>query len=254
MRELKLLVTLVAMAIVAVVYIEFVPKEEDPDSVPDWPVTLEFVRDVTVNDGTHVRPGTTFRKVWRLRNNDGVDALSRELKCRHEQLGFVSPIVIEVPAVKPGATIDVEAIITVPSEALEGHYTVTWSSDYNTGPYISGITCDIVVDKQAPDLLPEALVEAVPQSELPKPDASNADSPVLSHDGAGGRTLNSIVNVNNQHQLIFFVVGLVIQLTKILYEFSWISHEKNSRSRSQRKNSFFAGGLQCTNEGADDCR
>ncbi len=83
-----------------------------------------YVADVTVPDNAEFAPGTTFHKVWRVRNSG---------TCTWEtgvQLLFVSgeslggPAAVNVPAVAPGANTDIGVDLVAP--AAPGSYRSTW--------------------------------------------------------------------------------------------------------------------------------
>jgi cytochrome c2 len=79
---------------------------------------MRFVADVTIPDGTQVRPGATIEKTWRLLNCgqttwDGYHALRSD--------GRLGPEVLDVPVTPPGATADVTTAIQVPDTIGQYH-------------------------------------------------------------------------------------------------------------------------------------
>ncbi|HVN15152.1 MAG TPA: NBR1-Ig-like domain-containing protein [Anaerolineales bacterium] len=93
-----------------------------PVSYCDW---VQFVRDVSVPDGSTFAPGETFTKIWRLKNR-GICTWTPNY-----QLVFVSgsqmggTTAVPLPAyVAPGQTIDVSVTLTAPS--APGRYTGYW--------------------------------------------------------------------------------------------------------------------------------
>ncbi len=97
----------------------FVPAAPSGSAATPTPLCdlAEFVDDITVPDGTQFKPGETFTKTWRLRNQgtctwttdyalvfDGGEAMDAEL-------------VLNLPAdVPPGSEIDVSVELTAPSD------------------------------------------------------------------------------------------------------------------------------------------
>jgi hypothetical protein len=94
------------------------PTATPEDCTPD----SEFVADITIPDGTLIKPGDSFVKTWRIRNNGGctwnreytweqVNAADNRLTA----LETVSPLAGEVP---PGETVDI-SVLMVLHEAAE---------------------------------------------------------------------------------------------------------------------------------------
>ncbi len=82
-----------------------------------------FVSDVTIPDGTVMRPEQSFTKTWRIRN-------SGSTKWSGYSLAFVSdaqmgaPAIVSVPTTAPGTTVDISVPMTAPTEA--GFYRSDW--------------------------------------------------------------------------------------------------------------------------------
>ncbi len=86
---------------------------------------LEFVRDVTVPDGTQFKPGEAFVKTWQLKNT-GTSTWNSQYSLVYssgEQMGAPAsiPLSSETP---PGGTADVSANLTAPGTA--GSYFGFW--------------------------------------------------------------------------------------------------------------------------------
>lgn len=92
-----------------------------PVSYCDW---VEFVKDVTIPDGSTFAPGESFTKIWRLKNR-GTCAWTPDYKLVFTSGSQMSgPSVISLPGyVAPGQTVDVSVTLTAPSA---GHYTGYW--------------------------------------------------------------------------------------------------------------------------------
>jgi hypothetical protein len=85
----------------------------------------EFVKDVTVPDGTLLAPGSVFTKTWRLRNS-GTCTWSSSYTLvfdRGERMGGASPTNLG-GNVAPGSTVDVSVTLTAPPS--EGKYRGYW--------------------------------------------------------------------------------------------------------------------------------
>ena len=78
----------------------------------------EFVTDVTIPDGTKLKPNETFIKTWRLRNNGSATWTTAYMIyfTNGEQMG--APGSLPIPAnVAPGQSIDVSVPMTAPAKA-----------------------------------------------------------------------------------------------------------------------------------------
>jgi hypothetical protein len=83
----------------------------------EFPDASEFVRDVTIPDGTIMKPGQDFEKVWEIQNVGKVvwknRYLRREGAC--DGIGLMSsPERIPIPATKPGQTVQIRVPIKAP--------------------------------------------------------------------------------------------------------------------------------------------
>lgn len=111
----------------------------------------EFVADVTIPDGTVMRPGHRFVKTWRVRNSGVVPWIDRRLGRVGPPLAHGLPRSVPsvpVPDTPPGQEVD----ISVPMRAqfLEGSAQVTWKMIDSAGRtyfpdrYPSGLVVCIV--------------------------------------------------------------------------------------------------------------
>ena len=93
-----------------------------PVSFCDW---IEFVKDVSVPDGSTFAPGESFTKIWRLKNR-GTCAWTPDYKLVFTSGAQMSgPTVISLPGyVAPGQTVDMAVTLTAPS--APGRYVGYW--------------------------------------------------------------------------------------------------------------------------------
>merc|ERR1719440_1269498 len=97
-------------------------------------LAARFVRDVTIFDGTQMAPGTTFTKIWRLKNVGEVPwpPGSRMLFVGGDQMtNEMSVPLSRGTAVQPGEEVDVAVEMTAPAE--HGRYLGYWRL---TGPHM----------------------------------------------------------------------------------------------------------------------
>ena len=73
----------------------------------------QFIRDVTIPDGTVVAPGTTFEKIWRLRNIGTCTWSGYQLV--FESGEAMSPVPDPIGTVAPGQEVDVSVTFTAPT-------------------------------------------------------------------------------------------------------------------------------------------
>jgi len=97
-------------------------------------LAARFVRDVTIFDGTQMAPGTTFTKIWRLKNVGEVPwpPGSRMLFVGGDQMTTEMSVPLSRgTAVQPGEEVDVAVEMTAPAE--HGRYLGYWRL---TGPHM----------------------------------------------------------------------------------------------------------------------
>src|SRR6185503_7427007 len=73
----------------------------------------QFIRDVTIPDGTVVAPGTTFEKIWRLRNIGTCTWSGYQLVFDSGEA--MSPVPDPIGTVAPGQEVDVAVTFTAPT-------------------------------------------------------------------------------------------------------------------------------------------
>jgi hypothetical protein len=88
----------------------------------DW---IAFVKDVTVPDGTILRPNEVFTKTWRLKNRGTCTWTSDYMLVYSSGSQMGAKTVVSFPGnVAPGQTVDVSIILTAPS--MPGSYSGYW--------------------------------------------------------------------------------------------------------------------------------
>lgn len=122
---------------------------------PAYPIPGDastFVTDITIPDGTIMRPYQEFEKTWRVRNSGTVPWAGRWLARRGAPTGHgvpTSPARVRIPDTQPGEEVD----ITVPVRAqpLAGASQAHWKMVDNSGweyfpdRYALGLVLSIVV-------------------------------------------------------------------------------------------------------------
>nr|MBN1228222.1 hypothetical protein [Anaerolineae bacterium] len=135
---------------------------------PDLPVSVSgdgyvpgaaFIADVTIPDNSRIQPGSSFTKIWRVRNN-GLYPWEAGTQLVFQQGDQLGTSAISVPATAPGAVVDISLTMTAPSapgfyvgvwklrspagtifgEALTTTIQVPGFTRYQDMPYISGIS------------------------------------------------------------------------------------------------------------------
>lgn len=81
-----------------------------------------FVRDVTIPDGTEIRPGATFRKTWRLQNFGACSWTADYDFVFVEGQSFNAPLRVGMPkTVDPGEVVEISLLLEAPT--TPGEYT-----------------------------------------------------------------------------------------------------------------------------------
>jgi hypothetical protein len=93
----------------------------------------QFVRDVTIPDGTTYAPGASFTKTWRLKNAGNCTWSGYSLAFESgDQMNGTSPTTIA--AVSPGQEVDISVTLTAP--AAIGSYRGYWGIRNASGVFI----------------------------------------------------------------------------------------------------------------------
>lgn len=95
---------------------------------------VQFVKDVTIPDGSVIAAGETFTKTWRLKNI-GTCAWTTDTRVVYVSGAQMSgPVAAALPGyVAPGQTVDVSVTLAAPSKA--GDYTGYWMLRASDGTY-----------------------------------------------------------------------------------------------------------------------
>ncbi|GAA4231473.1 hypothetical protein FHR32_003482 [Streptosporangium album] len=83
----------------------------------------EFVGDITYPDGSKVRQGSSFEKVWRIRNAGTVSWEGRRL-ARMNTGPCRSPEAVDIPSTAPGQTVDIMVRVRAPNRP--GNCRIYW--------------------------------------------------------------------------------------------------------------------------------
>lgn len=134
------------------------PQRHPAGTRPNYPIPGDastFVADITIPDGTVMRPYQEFDKIWRIQNSGTVPWVGRWLARRGSPTGHgvpTSPRRVRIPDTMPGKEVD----ITVPMKAqpLAGASQAHWKMvdhdgwEYFPGTYSLGLVLSIVVESK----------------------------------------------------------------------------------------------------------
>ncbi len=125
-------------------------EAESAKANPSGPV-LRFREDVTIPDGTKVRPGATFVKAWRLANDNEVSVPGHALHLSMaDSYGPIeAPAAIWIPTVPPGKDVEVKAEMAIKADAPEGQCRAQYMGAPDSGMFL-GPFCLVEIDKNAP--------------------------------------------------------------------------------------------------------
>lgn len=121
-----------------------------PTSTPIPCLLAEFVKDVTVPDGTVFSPGTSFTKIWRVKNT-GSCTWTRDYEVIHVRGDDLSGEDTNFPSsVQPGETVDLYVDMVAPND--EGDYISYWklanqSQTFGVGKDGASLTAEIEVEE-----------------------------------------------------------------------------------------------------------
>lgn len=103
-----------------------------------------WVADVTVIDGTVMKPGETFVKTWRIRNTGTRPWIDGYRLAFFGDQRMNGPASVPLPRLQPGETTDVSVTLTAPTRP--GAYRSTWKPQDETGKFFAYTQwADIVV-------------------------------------------------------------------------------------------------------------
>ena len=115
--------------------ISTLPANTQPPASSATPVCdqAQFVRDITIPDGSQITPGATFTKTWRLRNAGACSWSGYTLVFDSgEQMGATSPQ--SIGNVPPGQEVDLSVNFTAPTSS--GSYRSYWRIRNSSGVFI----------------------------------------------------------------------------------------------------------------------
>ena len=115
-------------------YFDELPPSPTETPAPACTDQAQFVRDVTVSDGTLFEPGESFTKTWRLRNS-GTCTWSKDYALVHSAgYSLLGPDVMVLPTeVEPGELIDLSMSLKAPS--IDGSYDGYWKLRNDAGAF-----------------------------------------------------------------------------------------------------------------------
>ena len=119
--------------------------QEAPASAEDCDDAMDFVADVTVPDGSEMKPGEIFQKVWRV-ENAGSCAWEGYRLSHDRGPGMAQITTISIPSTDPGETADLAVEMTAPGEP--GEHTARWEVQDYKGDRLGILTVAIVVEAE----------------------------------------------------------------------------------------------------------
>ncbi|MEU6716147.1 NBR1-Ig-like domain-containing protein [Nonomuraea sp. NPDC046802] len=105
----------------------------------------EFVADVTYPDGSKVRPGSSFKKVWRI-HNAGTVAWEGRFLARVNKSPCRSPEKVTIPSTAPGQTVDIAVRVKAPDSP--GNCRVYWKMTDAQGRVLFPLKRGVFLDVQ----------------------------------------------------------------------------------------------------------
>ncbi|MEV1244913.1 NBR1-Ig-like domain-containing protein [Nonomuraea sp. NPDC050022] len=130
-RNRVLISAMIATAIILVglggFYLTTNATQDDPPAPPTASTPAKddsaFVGDITYPDGSEVRPGSSFKKVWRIRNIGTTSWAGRRL-ARINTGPCRSPESVPIPPTAPGQTADIAVQVRAPDKP--GNCRIYW--------------------------------------------------------------------------------------------------------------------------------
>ncbi|MFD1544450.1 NBR1-Ig-like domain-containing protein [Nonomuraea guangzhouensis] len=122
-RTLVMVLAAIIVTGLTVFYLTTNANQDDPPAAPTAKDNSAFVGDVTYPDGSVVRPGESFRKVWRIRNTGTTFWEGRRL-ARINTGPCRSPKSVSIPPTAPGRTADIAVEVQAPNKP--GNCRIYW--------------------------------------------------------------------------------------------------------------------------------
>ncbi|MEU8148649.1 NBR1-Ig-like domain-containing protein [Nonomuraea sp. NPDC048901] len=126
-RNRVLVSAMIAAAIILVgltgFYLATTTGQDDPPARTPAKDDSAFVGDITYPDGSEVRPGSSFKKVWRIRNIGTTSWAGRRL-ARINTGPCRSPETVPIPPTAPGQTADISVQVRAPDKP--GNCRIYW--------------------------------------------------------------------------------------------------------------------------------
>jgi len=159
------------------------PLEIQQPMILDSPgLSIDFVNDITIPDGTRMAPGEAYTKVWRLQNTGSMQLPS------NAKLVFLSgdkmsgPMTTDLPDAEAGQQFDITMDLVAPNE--EGEYEGCWnitlvdsdSNDLSNIPPQITLWVKIVVTQEVSDDSSWSVIEEVDDSDESESEANESES------------------------------------------------------------------------------
>lgn len=155
----------------------FVPP---PPPAPRGPLWARLVSDETIPEGTKVKPGEQFTKIWRIENNGGVAWPSG---CVVVAVGGQTLSDFEaseaLPAVQPGQSISVAVDMRAPQEP--GEFTSFWRLAENNNERFGArlwVTIQVEEEEAKEEVAEEEQEQPEPPVDEPEPEPPVSEAPV----------------------------------------------------------------------------
>ena len=116
-----------------------------------------YVADVTIPEGTRVKPGQHFRKTWRLRNSGAAAWEAGFVLAPADDNPFAGPAATPLPPIAPGRAADVSLELTAP--AALGRHRAAWQARAADGAPFGDIV-HVAIEVVRPGAYDDARFEA----------------------------------------------------------------------------------------------
>lgn len=131
------LLTVIAISVfsLAAMSLSSTTTQTEPRDISVQNDSTQFIKDVTIPDGTSIPINTTYVKTWRVKNTGDVVWKDRYLKrvTPHSKLLCSSPTMIPIPETAPGETVDISVTFVTPH--IPGSCRTDWKSADRKGNF-----------------------------------------------------------------------------------------------------------------------